>query len=319
MGLGVVAADFDRSGHLQLYVSNDVMANLLLVNQSTTPGSVPHYLDEGTLSGTAFDRTGRSQASMGVACDDINGDGLLDLLVGNYYNDCNTIYIQQAGRLFSDQTRELGLRDPSFLLLTFGCQLLDGDLDGYPDLTIANGHVDDFQFRGEPWHMRPQLFRNVDGSRFVELPARRAGSYYQKEYLGRGIALVDWNRDGREEFAVSNIADSASVTVNRTPDPGHWLAVRLVGIESARDAISTEVAVQTAARTRVRQLIGGGGYEASNHKQLVFGLGAAREIQTLRVTWPSGTTQIFTDVPIDCEITLVEGDARWHRAPRDEM
>ena len=110
MGLGAVAADFDRSGQqLQLFISNDVTANFLLVSQSMEPGSIPLYADEGTLSGTAFNATGRSQASMGVACDNIDQDGQLDLIVGNYYNDYNTVYIQQADRLFADESRAFDL------------------------------------------------------------------------------------------------------------------------------------------------------------------------------------------------------------------
>jgi len=318
MGLGVVAADFDGSGQLQLFVSNDVMANFFLINESTTPGSVPRYMDAGTLTGTAFDRNGRSQASMGIACDDVDGDGLLDLLLGNYYNDCNTLYIQQVGQLFSDETRRYNLRDPSFLLLTFGAQFLDGDLDGFADFTIANGHVDDFRFRGEPWHMRPQYFHNENGERFVEIPAERAGDYYQQDYLGRGVAVVDWNRDGREEFVVSNIADYASLTLNRTSETGHFLAIRLRGIESPRDPIGTQVTVEWGQRRRTRQLVGGNGFEASNQKQLVFGLGSAQQVDQLRVTWPSGRQQQFENVPADREYLLVEGDERIHEVPRDE-
>jgi hypothetical protein len=293
------------------------MANFLLVNQSTVAGSVPQFMDEGTLTGTAFDRSGRSQASMGVACDDVNGDSLLDLLIGNYYNDCNTLYIQQPGRLFADETREFALQDPSFLLLTFGSQFLDADLDGYPDLTIANGHVDDFQFRGEPWHMRPQFFRNDRGQRFVELRGAQAGSYYDQQYLGRGIALVDWNRDGREEFAVSNIADLASLTENRTTPAGHWIAIRLRGVESPRDAVATQVSITHAGGRRTRQLVGGGGYEASNQQQLVFGLGAAEHVESITVHWPSGLQQVFHDADVDREYMLIEGDSRLHRIPID--
>ncbi len=316
-GIGVLAADFNRSGQLQIYVSNDVFANFLLVNDSVTPGADPHFTDQGTLTGLAFDREGRTQASMGIACDDVNGDGLLDILLGNYYNDCNTLYIQQPGGLFVDETREYGLRDPSFLLLTFGSQLLDGDLDGHPDLVIANGHVDDFRFQGIPWHMRPQYFRNVEGKRFVELQGTRAGNYFDKEYLGRGLALVDWNRDGREEFAVSNIADKASLTINRTRDTGHWLAVRLHGVQSARGAVGTEVSVDFAGRTRTRQLVAGSGFAASNQQQLIFGLGGAGSVDEIRVSWPSGLQQKFPDILVDREYVLIEGDSQAHALPRD--
>ena len=202
--------------------------------------------------------------------------------------------------------------------MTFGSQLLDGELDGFPDLTIANGHVDDFEFRGEPWYMRPQYFRNLDGQRFEELRGEQAGDYYDKEYLGRGIALVDWNRDGREEFAVSNIADYASLTVNRTENVGHWLAIRLRGVSSARDAIGTQVVLETDNRRQTRQLVAGSGYEASNQKQLIFGLGAADQVERMTISWPSGLEETFNDLQIDHEYLAIEGQNQLHQLQRDD-
>jgi hypothetical protein len=165
--------------------------------------------------------------------------------------------------------------------------------------------------------MRPQFFRNVEGKRFVELTGPQAGPYYDKKYLGRGVAVVDWNRDGREEFAVSNIADFASLTENRTADTGHWLALRLRGVESARDAFGTEVEVVSGDRTRIRQLVAGSGYEATNQRHLVFGLADAASIDSIRISWPSGLQQEFDPVPVDREYMAIEGNPQLHPVPRD--
>jgi hypothetical protein len=239
------------------------------------------------------------------------------LFLGNYYNEADTLYIQEAGRLFVDATVEYGLRDPTFFVLTFGSQFLDGDLDGYPDLAIANGHVDDLGFRGIPWHQPPKYFHNVGGTGFVELTGPDAGSFFDKKYLGRGLALVDWNRDGREDLVLSCVADWASVGTNLTEPVGHWLAIRLRGVESARDPIGARVMIDCAGRQRTRQLVAGNGFQASNQRQLVFGLGSAERVDKLTVYWPSGQVQEFPDVPIEAELILVEGRDRLDRVPID--
>jgi tetratricopeptide (TPR) repeat protein len=316
-GVGVVAADFDASGDPQIYVANDAMENSLWVRQPGTDGSQDRWVDHGLLSGTACDGSGRPQASMGIACDDISGDGLLDLLVGNFFKDFCTLYIQQPGRFFVDSSREYGLVEPTFLMLTFGSQFLDGDLDGRPDLAIANGHIDDLRFRGEPWHMRPQYFHNLHGTSYVELQGENAGSFFDKEYLGRGLALVDWNRDGREDLVQSNIADMACLATNLTEPVGHFLAIRLCGVKSPRDPIGARVAIQVDGNTHIRQLVGGSGFQASNQPQLIFGLGAADHVDTLTVFWPDGLTQEFANVPIETELILVEGAGQLEHVPID--
>lgn len=314
-GLGIVAADFEHTGRVSLYVTNDVMGNHFLVNQADTDTFVPQFVDEGTLRGIAFDSTGSPQASMGIACDDINGDGLLDLLVANYYNDANTLYVQQPGGFFSDETREFGMRDPSFLLLAFGCQFLDANQDGFPDLIVANGHVDDFTYRGEPWHMRPQFFLNAHGKVLVELLTDDAGPYFGATYLGRGAATIDWNRDGREDVAVSNIGAPASLATNLTEANHHWLAVRLVGVQSARDAYGSRVVVEWGENRTERQLVAGSGFHAANQRQLLFGLGPAPQIDRVTVTWPSGQVQSFEQLTVDREWLLIEGDPGVFQVP----
>ena len=163
--------------------------------------------------------------------------------------------------------------------------------------------------------MQPQYFHNLGGTGFVELKSHEAGSFFDKKYLGRGLALVDWNRDGREDLVMSNVADLASVATNRTDRVGHWLAIRLHGVQSAREPIGARVAVDCAGRVRTRQLVAGNGFQASNQRQLVFGLGAAERVEKLTVFWPSGRVQEFADVPIETELILVEGRGQLDRVP----
>ena len=304
-GLGIVAVDLTNDGRLSLFVANDEVPNFLFVNQTGPSDHSPRFEERALLAGVALDADGRSQACMGVAAGDADGDGLLDLFVTNFYQESNTLYRQLAPGHFADVTRTARLRDPSYAMLGFGAQFLDADLDGWEDLVVTNGHIDDLSSIGEPYKMPAQFFRNVGSTRFVEAPNRTLGPFFEQPRLGRGLARLDWNRDGREDFAVSHIGDTASLVTNSTQPHGHFLAVQLRGTRSSRDAIGTTVAVTVAGVRRVRQLTAGDGYQASNERQLVFGLGEASQIDDLRIRWPSGAVQSWQNLAVDqCVLTV---------------
>ncbi|HLQ45712.1 MAG TPA: CRTAC1 family protein, partial [Planctomycetaceae bacterium] len=231
----------------------------------------------------------------------------LDLFVTNFQDESNTLYLQQPGNLFVDATRFAGLRDPSYPLVGFGTQFLDGELDGRPDLVVANGHVFDLSYQGRQYHMPPQYFQNLGQARFTELSANTLGEFFQNKYLGRGLARLDWNRDGLEDFAVSNMNAPASLVLNQTSAAGHFLAVQLRGISCDRDAIGTVVRVTVGSRTHTAQLTAGDGYEVSNQRRLVFGLGAAQSVDRIEVRWPHGRVQELGHTAADQELLIREG------------
>jgi hypothetical protein len=316
-GLGLVAADFAGAGRLDLFVANDQSANFLFVNETPRPGDVPRFGERGLIAGVALGRNGQPQASMGVASADADGDGTLDLFITNFYREGATLYLgQQGGSYFADETTPAGLRDPTFLTLGFGTQFLDADLDGWPDLMATNGHIDDYSFNDIPFRMRPQFFHNLGEARFQELPSESLGPFFQGEYLGRGLARLDFDRDGREDVAISHIGAPAALLANQTEGAGHYLALRFHAVATARDAIGTAVRVVAGGRTRFGQLTAGDGYQASNQRQVVFGLGAAERVEELAVRWPSGREQVFRDLPVDRELVLVEGHPAPSALPR---
>lgn len=304
-GLGIVAARFDDQPGLDVYVANDMTANFLFLNRTDSPGAKPLFEERGVISGVAYDSDGRSQASMGIAADDANGDGLIDLYVTNFYNEANTLYLQQQGEFFIDATRETALREPSMSTLGFGTQFVDAELDGAPDLVVANGHVDDFTDTNIPFKMRPQFFRNL-GSEFVELIGDEVGAFFAENQLGRGLAILDWNRDGRVDFVVSRLIQPSTLVENQTPSPGHYLAVQLVGLHD-RDAIGTEVKVTAGGRTWTRQMTSGDGFACANERRLVFGLGDATAVDDVQVRWLDGDEQSLGPLPVDRDILIVEG------------
>ena len=306
-GLGIVAADFDGSGRLNVFVGNDGIENYYWVPTGT--GSDFRLTESALERGVALDKDARGQACMGIAVGDFDDSGTLDLFVTNYYDESNTLYALQTGNLFQDMSRDNGLRDPSFQFLGFGTQALDADLDGLSDLVLTNGHIDDYTHESVPFRMRPQAYRNT-GGRFVEIKPAPDDVFFNKKQLGRSLARLDFNRDGKPDFVVSHLDTTAAVVQNQTPESGHFLTVRLVGTASARDAHGATVTVETAERTRSLQMVAGGGYQAANENTLNFGLGAAQQIKKLTVRWPSGIEQSFDDVPIDAEVILIEGRAK---------
>ena len=305
-GLGLIAADFSGTGHLDLFVANDTTANFFYRSAGHT-NKGPHLVERAMLSGLAFDDSGNAQACMGVAVDDADGDGDLDLFVTNFFEEWNTLYLQQSsGDWYRDESARRGLRDATLAYLGFGTQFVDAELDGWPDLVVANGHVDDYSHKGDPFKMRPQFFRNRGDAFFQELPGDALGPYFESTHLGRAMARTDWNRDGRDDLIISHLGSPVALVTNHTERVGHCLIVHLRSVASARDAIGTRVTLHAGERHWTRQLTAGDGYQASNRRSLTFGLGMSAQIDQLTVHWPSGREQTFSEVPIDSEVLLIE-------------
>ena len=313
-GLAVVAFDFAYSGQLNLFVSNDTTANFFYVNDQPR-GASPHFTESARLRGLAFDRDGKAQACMGIGVSDSNGDGLLDIFVANFYREFNVLYEQLADGFFADVSRERHLAEPSYLILTFGTQFIDMDLDGYPDIIATNGHVDDFRDGGAPYHMPPSVFRNIQGD-YVTL-GESCGPFFQGAYLGRSLAVLDWNRDGKGDWVVSHLDSPAALLENQTEPAGHYLGMAFTGTSCQRDAIGTTCWVTANGRTTVQQLVGGSGYHACNQKLLLVGLGTATTVDKVEVLWPTGERQTFEHVPADTAYRLVQGCNELYRIPQD--
>ncbi|MCA9143501.1 MAG: VCBS repeat-containing protein [Planctomycetaceae bacterium] len=315
-GLGIVTADFSGRGLLDLFIANDGYANFYFVNQTKQAGDQVKLRECAVTSGIAFDPNGAPQACMGVATTDADRDGLLDLFVTNYYNEANAFYRQTGADFFVDNTRPAGLFSPSFTLLGFGTQFIDGELDGLRDLIITNGDVDDFTESGRPYRQRPQYFQNVGGAKFSEITPDKLGSFFQREYLGRGLSRLDWNRDGREDCLISHLDSPVALLTNRTKSVGNYLAIQLRGTTSARDAVGACVTVKIGKESWVQSISAGDGYMASNQKQLVFGLGQHQLVDFLSIRWPSGITDDYENLPAGNELLFLEGMSGCNQIPR---
>lgn len=291
-GLGVMAVEFQKNRRPTVFVANDQVANFFLRNlPADRPGNIK-LQDDAVVSGVAYNDDGLPMACMGIAVDDWDRNNLLDLFVTNFHNEANTLYFQDAPGLFVDTTKKVGLYAPSLPFVSWGTQSLDADLDGWPDIVIANGHLDDYRDEGGEYHMRPQLFHNSSG-RFKEVDASNAGTWFEKKHLGRGLATVDWNCDGRPEFIVSIINAPAAILKNTSPAIGNYIRFKLHATNTARDAIGTRVTIKTDNGEYSRQLLAGDGYMASNERVVNFGLGKSSAVDEVRIAWPSNSVTVL--------------------------
>jgi len=279
-------------------------------HRSAVAEVAPWFAEQGVATGLAFNGDGRAEGCMGIALGDIDQDGLFDLFVTNFLRETNTLYRQQSGAVFFDATSDFELDRPSVELLAFGTQFFDPDLDGDLDLIVTNGHVDDVRAYGRPYQMRPQLFENLGDGPLAERFAATVGEFFAGAYLGRGLARWDWNGDGREDVLISHLDAPAALLTSRSPTGNHFLAVRLCGTASGRDAIGAVLTARLGSRELVRHLSAGDGYQASNERRIVFGLGQADTVDQIEIRWPSGQVTVARDQPADTELLFIEGDSR---------
>jgi tetratricopeptide (TPR) repeat protein len=308
-GLGVIAWDFAGTGQLGLFVANDTMPNFLWLPTKPDAAGIPRFQEEGVVRGLAFDADGNAQASMGVAASDANGDGRIDLFITNFFGESNTFYEQQPDGFFRDMTRPMGLRDAGFWMLGFGCQFADWDGDGWDDLVATNGHVDQLNSKGTSDRMPPQLYRNLEGRRFEHVPQADLGPFFQGRYLGRGLAICDWNRDHRPDFAAAQVHGPWALVENRTVRDENTvpLVVRLVGTQGPRDPVGARVTARSGDWTVTRLVTSGDGFLVTNERRWQWAVPRALPVVTLEVRWPRGTLERFVGVAVGGEVVLIEG------------
>ncbi len=300
-GLGVVAADVDLDGLQDIYVGNDTVPNFLYRN--TGEG---RYADESLLSGTSLSDEGTPDGSMGVDVGDFNGDGRPDIWVANYERETCALYANQGGWFFRHVSRITGVTAVGGLYVGWGTLFLDMDLDGDEDLLVANGHVIRHPVNA-PLRQTPLLFQNHSGKRLVNVAAG-AGDYMASPHMARGAAAGDLDADGDLDLAVTHTNEPLTVLECESPPGRHWLALRLAGTRSNRDANGAVAWLQTAedSAVQVRQIKGGGSYASTSDRRLHFGLASGASVATIRIRWPSGLEQTLHDVAADQEIHLVE-------------
>ena len=310
-GLGVLAADLDSDGDVDLYVSNDVDPNLLYRNDGDFK-----FTEVARQSGVATNDGGTPEGSMGIAFGDYNLDGFGDLWVTNYQNELNALYRGNGQLQFQYASIHARVAQTDEATVGWGTAFADLDCDGDEDLVVVNGHIE-LKPVGSTFDQRPQILENLSGKTFQLVP--RKNTYLETAQASRGLALADLNHDGKLDFVVSRVHAEAAVVIN-TSLGGKSLRLRLIGTRSNRDAIGSRVELRIGKNRWVRQLVGGGSYASANDALIHFGVpagvldaaatgqGGDSKIQ-VEVFWPSGLSQRWNLANLDQEWLLVEGQS----------
>ena len=284
-GFGAVAADLDGDGRVDLYVANDQDPNFLFLNRGD--GTFRDATDE---SGAGLNIEGRTSAGMGVDAEDLDGDGQPELFVTNFQEEYNTLFKNLRPGTFLDVTAVFGLAVDSLPWIGWGCALADFDGDGWPDIVVANGHIDDnAQLLGQPsgYAQPPLLHRNLGGKRF-QLANGRGGALLRDQPRRPRPGLRRPGRRRRPGPGHQPQGRSTRDSSKRHAAAGRWIRLKLVGTRSNRDAIGATVIVEAGGRTIHRLRKGGSSLMSSHDPRLLIGLGSPADFARVTVKWPSG-------------------------------
>jgi enediyne biosynthesis protein E4 len=310
-GLASVFVDVDDDGWLDLAVANDSVPRYLYRNHHDGT-----FEDLSYLSGFALTNEGLAQASMGIAVGDYNRDGKVDFAITTFSDDYKTLYRNDGDFNFADVTYPAGLGAPTIPFLSWGIGFIDFDNDGLLDIFIANGHVYpsvDQRDWGTTWAERPLLFRNVDGTKFQEVPPA-TGSGLADVIPARGGAFGDLFNDGRIDVVLNNMDSSPVLLRNVVKNGNHWITLKLVGgPKGPRDAIGAKVFVTANGARQRGDVISGGSYGSSSDPRLHFGLGGSTKVDKVEIRWPSGKTEELVVPGVDRILTVVEGQGVAHK------
>jgi hypothetical protein len=303
-GLGVVAADFDGDGRIDIMVSNDRTPNHLWLNQGSG-----RFRESALALGCALDQDGVAKSGMGVDAVDVDDDGDLDLLVVNLDGESDSFFRNQ-GRFFVDDTVSVGLRTPSRRFTRFGTAFRDFDNDGNLDLYEANGRVglQSERYSSDPYAEPSLLFRGVAGPRFEEV-APRGGTRPLLIASSRAAAFGDIDNDGGIDVVVVNRDSRPFLLHNVVQARGHWMMFRVLE-QHRRDALGAEVTMTVGSRTIRRDVRAASSYLASNDPRVHVGLGAATTVQNVTVRWPDGVRERFGDMAADRIAVLRRGSGQ---------
>jgi enediyne biosynthesis protein E4 len=299
-GLGVAAGDFDGSGRMSLAIANDEVPGDLLLNQGKT------FKNVAAGAGTAYDGEGSVHGGMGTDWGDYDNDGKLDLFVATFQNEVKCLYKNEGNGLFSETAHSLGL-GPAQPYVTFGSRFLDFDNDGYLDLAIANGHVQDNiqQVEKNASYRQPtQLFRGKRGQGFEDVSAGLGAG--GAPIVGRGLASGDWDNDGRVDLVVIDSEGAPLLLHNVVGEPGNYLSLKLHGTTSNRDGYGAVVTASVGGRDVVRHCHADGSYLSSSDARVQLGLGSEKTA-TVTVRWPSGKKESFPNLSAGKTTVVTEG------------
>jgi hypothetical protein len=298
---GAVATDVNNDGLMDLFVANDTMPNFLFVNKGGGK-----FEEVGLAAGVAYSENGKPRSGMGVDAGDTDGDGWPDLFVANIDQEFFSLYHNEHDLIFTDAPGEIA---PATQLLSgWGLKFFDYDNDGDLDLFLANGHPDDMieQRAARVKYQEPLLLFENTGHGFKNVSAQ-AGAVFGRDFSARGLAVGDYDNDGDLDVLISNNGGAPLLLRNDGGNRNNWLGLQLVAIRSNPAAVGAVITWRVNGVTRSRLQTSGGSYLASHDPRALLGLGAAKQVESLEIRWPTGRVDKLTNLPVNRYSKVVEG------------
>ena len=301
--LAAVFGDYDGDGDADLFVANDKRPNFLFVNQGDGT-----FVEEGAIAGVAYNEEGLAESAMGADWGDYDNDGLLDIIVATFQWLPNTLYHNDGDGFFTDVTfaANLGIASVPFLGMT--ASFIDYDNDGFLDVFVSNGHLDENVQDYDPattYAQSNQLFRNDGKGEFVDV-STTSGAGMRVARVSHGAIMGDYDNDGDVDIFVSDSDGPSTLLRNDGGNANRYLKVHVVGTDSNREGIGARVRAVSGSLVQTREIRRSYGYMGSNAVQLTLGLGRNSAVDTLEVRWPSGRVQTLLDVPADQTLVVRE-------------
>jgi hypothetical protein len=303
--LGIAVLDYDGDGWPDLLLSNDTQPNKLYRNNGNGT-----FTEKAVLAGVAFSEDGVARAGMGVDTADYDRSGHPSLLITNFANQMLSLYHNEGTGLFVDEAPQSEIGRASLLTLGFGCFFFDYDLDGWPDVFVANGHIDPDIQRVQAnvkYAMPPHLFRNLGKGKFEEV-TKSVGAAFSMPRVARGAAYADIYNDGRLDVLMATNGGPAALFQNEATGgaSNRSLRVKLIGTKSNRDGIGAMVRVTAAGETQAQMMRSGSSYLSASELTLTFGLAQHDKAESVEITWPSGQVDHLANVAVGQTIVATE-------------
>ena len=306
-GMGLAFGDYDNDGFTDVFVSNDTFENYLLHNNGDGT-----FTNVALPAGVAYNAFGKAIAGMGTDFRDVDNDGKPDIFETAMFGEGFPLYKDLGDGQFQDVSAAAGLSASTSHSTAWGVGVFDFDNDGNKDLFTADADILDnaMELAHRPFALPNRVFRNKGGMTFDDVSSK-AGSSFQIPAAHRGAAFGDLNNDGQIDAVVTVLNGMPEIWMNRSTsqkvgDQNHWIILKLVGVKSNRDGLGTKVKVTTSLGTQYNHATTAGSYNSSNDKRVHFGLGSARIVETIELTWPSGIKQILKNIKPDQILTVTE-------------
>jgi enediyne biosynthesis protein E4 len=301
--LGLAILDYNGDGWPDIFVANDTQPNKLYLNKQNGT-----FEEKAVAAGIAFSEDGVARAGMGVDAADYDRSGHPSLMITNFANQMLSLYHNEGNGLFVDEAPRSEVGRNTLVTLGFGCFFFDYDNDGWPDIFVADGHIENEIERVQKrvsYAEPPHLFRNLGGGKFQEVTAQMGGGFASPK-VARGAAYADIDNDGALDVLMTTNGGRAWLFHNEG-GTNHSLRLKLIGTKSNRDGIGAVVRVASGGMRQWQMLRSGSSYLSQSELVLTFGLGNATKADSIEVQWPSGQGEKLSGVVGDQTITVEEG------------